>query len=263
MGLFYYINPRLAPEIMVAPNLYPYVIYRSMNWSLLFEKQAEIFYTEFLEGLAGLLVIALYFSKKNRPKPFRYLVIYVITALLQSLVIQYKRSQPVPTPLDLRIAHDSLYAYLIVELTCCLLFIKSYLQSKVVKKLILPAIIFFAVFTMYYWFGKPSFANFYSEVPTVEGFLVIIPAAYFFYELLTGKPDKDLFTEPAFWSISGILVLFTVITPVFLLLNYFIQNKNALFFKLYITNTLAYTLLFITFAIAIISSRKHPSTNKT
>lgn len=227
-----------------------------MNWNLLIQKQAEIFYTEFLEGIAALLVIFLYFSRKNKPKSFRYLVIYATTGLLQSIVIQYKRAQETPSPMDLRIAHDSLYVYLIVELTCCLLFIKSYLQSKRIKQLILPAIGLFWIFTIYYWLFKPSNTNFYSEVPTVEGFLVIIPAAYFFYELLTGRPDKDLFTEPAFWTISGILVLFTVITPVFLLLNYFIQNKNALFYKLYITNNIAYTLLFTTFVIAIASARK-------
>ena len=185
-----------------------------------------------------------------------YLVIIAITGLVQSFVIQYMRAQPVLTPLDTRIAHDSLYVYFILEFACCLLFIMAHLRSRVVKKIILPCVVFFALFTIYFWLGKPSFADFYAEVPTMEGFLIIIPCVYFFYELLTGDPLKDLFTEPSFWAISGMLVLFTVITPVFLLLNYFIKNRNDLYYRLYITNNIAYTLLFVTFAVAIVSERK-------
>ncbi len=229
-----------------------------MNWELLFEKASKAFYTEFLADLVGLLVVILYFSKKNKPKSMVYLVIYTISGVLQSLVVQYKHALAAPTPLDTRIAHDSLYVYLMIELTCCLLFIKSHLRSRQFKRLILPGILFFNLFTIYYWLGKPSFEDFYMVVPTVEGFLIIIACVYFFYELLSGEPYKDLFTEPSFWAISGMLVLFTVITPVFLLLNYFIKNRDAMFYKLYATNNLSYTLLFVTFAVAIVSDKKQP-----
>lgn len=223
------------------------------------EKAAKAFYTEFLADIACLLVIILYFLKKNKPRSMVYLVFYATSSLLQSLIVQYKHGLPHPTDLNVRIAHDSLYVYLIIELACCLLFIKSHLQSKAVKKAILPVILFFTLFTTYYWLGKPSFDDFYAQVPSVEGFLIIIPSAYFFYELLTREPHKDLFTEPSFWAISGMLVLFTIITPVFLLLNYFLHNRNDFFYKLYTTNNLAYTLLFATFAVAIVSDKRQPA----
>lgn len=227
-----------------------------MNWDLLLDKAAKAYYTEFLANLASLLVIIVYFSKKKKAGSMLYLVVLAIAGLLQSIVVQYIRSQPAETALDTRIKHDSLYVYLIIEFACCLLFIRSHLRSKAIKKMALPCIAAFTLFTIYYWLGKPSFTDFYAQVPAVEGFLIIIPCVYFFYELLTGDLHKDLFTEPAFWAISGILVLFTIITPVFLLLNYFIQNRTTMFYRLYITNNMAYALLFITFAVAIASTQK-------
>ena len=116
------------------------------------------------------------------------------------------------------------------------------------KKILLAGIILFIPYTFYYWLSNPKATDFDSNILTTEGFLIILACVYFFYELLTGRPDKNLFTEPAFWSISGMLVLFTVITPVFLLVNYFIHNREALFYRLYIANNVCYSLLFATFA---------------
>jgi len=100
---------------------------------------------------------------------------------------------------------------------------------------------------------------FYLQIPAIEGFLVILACLYFFFELFTLQPNKNLIAESSFWAVSGMLVLFSIVTPVFILVNYLFQNNRPLFHTLYIINDISYSLLFITFIIAILYDKKQNS----
>ena len=227
-----------------------------MNWGHLLERANNVFYTNILADLTGMLVVILYFFHRGKNRCSRYLVWMAGSFLLQSLLVEWVASQPVKNAVRSRIAHDSLYVYLGIELTCSLLFIRCHTRPALAKKVLLWGVILFIPYMLYYWFSDPLDTGFNSNILTAEGFLIILACAWFFIELMTGRPDRNLFTEPAFWSISGMLVLFTVITPVFLLVNYFIHNREALFYRLYIANNVCYSLLFATFALTIARGRK-------
>ena len=226
-----------------------------MDWNHLLQKASGSFYTEFFMEFISLLVIISFFIKKDKSQPLTYLFILSLTSLLQSLIMQYaelKYSALIREYITLY----SLYIYLIIELTCSLLFISAQSRSVVAKKIITISIILFTLYTILYSGIHSSSHNFHIQLPLIEGLLVIISALYFFYELFTLKPDKNLFATPAFWSISGMLFLFTVISPIFLLINYFRTNSRSLYFILYTINNVAYSLLFTTFLIAIILDQK-------
>jgi len=227
-----------------------------MNWGHLLERAENVFYTNILADIAGLLVVVLYLSRRPKNKSTLYLVLMAVAFLLQSLLVEWVASHSEKSALRSRIAHDSLYVYLGVELSCSLLFIRSHTRSIPVKKILLWAILLFIPYMFYFWLSNPLATDFNSNILTTEGFLIILACVYFFFELLTGRPDKNLFTEPAFWSISGMLVLFTVITPVFLLVNFFIHNRESLFYRLYIANNICYSLLFVTFAVTMGPGKK-------
>ena len=228
-----------------------------MNWEHLVERAKQVSYTNLAAGFASLLVVAFYFSYRGKNKSVLFLALMAGAFLVQTVLVEWLASLSVKTVLSKRVAHDSLYVYLLVELTCCLLFIRRHTRSALVKKILVAGVLLFIPYTFYYWLSNPEATDFSSNILTVEGFLIILACVYFFFELLTGQPDKNLFTEPAFWSISGMLVLFTVITPVFLLVNYFIHNRQTLFYRLYIANNLCYCLLFATFALTIIKGKKY------
>jgi hypothetical protein len=228
-----------------------------MNWEYLMERAEKVLYTNIAADIASLLVVVLYFSRRDKKRPVIFLALMAGGFLLQSLVVEWLAGLSEKTVLTRRISHDSLYVYLLVELVCCLLFIRMHTRSPLARNVLLGGIILFIPYTFYYWFSNPKATDFNSNILTAEGFLIILACVYFFYELLTGRPDKNLFTEPAFWSISGMLVLFTVITPVFLLVNYFIHNREVLFYRLYIANNICYSLLFATFAMTMGPGKKY------
>jgi hypothetical protein len=228
-----------------------------MNWEHLIERAVLVSYTNLAAALTSLLVLVFYFSSGPKSRPVGFLALMAGAYLLQTLLVEWLASLSVKTVLSRRVAHDSLYVYLLVELVCCLLFIRWFTRSAVAKKVFIAGILLFIPYTFYYWLSNPQATDFSSNILTVEGFLIILACVYFFFELLTGRPDQNLFTEPAFWSISGMLVLFTVITPVFLLVNYFIHNREALFYRLYMANNLCYSLLFLTFSLTIYKGKKY------
>ncbi|MBS1565399.1 MAG: hypothetical protein JST39_13490 [Bacteroidetes bacterium] len=170
---------------------------------------------------------------------------------IQGVLVECISSRTVKSVLASRIAHDSLYVYLGIELCCCLLYIRAHTRSVMARKVLPGGIALFIPYMIYYWSRNPEATDFNSNIITVEGFMIILACVYFFIELLTRRPDQNLFTEPAFWCISGMLVLFTVITPVFLLVNYFLHNRETLFYRLYVANNLCYTLLFATFGLGM------------
>ena len=154
------------------------------------------------------------------------------------------------------IYHYSLYIYFVVELTCTLLYIRSYLHFTIAKMALIICILLFTLYTILYLCFHPS--DYYVHLSSIEGFMIIIPALYFFYESFTLSPEKSLSVTPAFWSISGMLALFTIITPIFQLINYLNLNAIPLFFTLITINNIAYSLLFTLFGMAIVYDKKLP-----
>jgi len=227
-----------------------------MNWEHLLERAEQVSYTNLAADIAGLLVLAAYFLGRRKAGPALLLALMAGGYLLQSLLVEWLASLSNKTVLSQRVAHDSLYIYLLLELICCLLFIRWHTRSAIAKKILVGSILLFIPYMLYYWMSNPLATDFNSNILTAEGFLIILACVYFFCESLMGKPDQNLFTRPAFWNILGMLVLFTVITPVFLLVNYFIHNREAMYYRLYIANNLCYTVLFVTFAVAIMQDRE-------
>jgi len=105
-----------------------------MNWGHLLERAENVFYTNILADLAGMLVVILYFFHRGKNRCSRYLVWMAGSFLLQSLLVEWVASQQMKNAVRSRIAHDSLYVYLGIELTCSLLFIRCHTPAGHSKK---------------------------------------------------------------------------------------------------------------------------------
>src|SRR5439155_20436052 len=103
------------------------------------------------------------------------------------------------------------------------------IQFRQAKKLILFSAIIFDIYTLSFRLAYSSKTAFVpSHIEMLEGTLIIMYCLYYFYEHFTTEPHKTLVNEPAVWAISGMLILFSTITPLFLFFNYLRNNIRPL-----------------------------------
>jgi len=190
-----------------------------------------------------------------------YLVLIAFASLVQGFLVTYDELYLKHSVLGKNIEQISIYIYLIVEATCSLLFIRSYLRSRQTRRILALVNILFVICVIAYWQTHASIKVYPWFITNSEGFLIIAGALCFFYELFNYKPYLNLIREPSFWAISGMLVVYSAITPLFLVFNYLRKSDPALTSKLYIINHTSYCLLFITFVTAIVLDKNgYPKT---
>src|SRR5882757_9224226 len=165
-----------------------------MNWEHLFWRVGQAFYTEFLGELTAILVVLYYLIRKKKNSSHVYLIIIAIASLLQGLSIEYNDLAPGKSVFGIYVSQGSLYLYLIIEITCCLCFIKNQIESVIIKKIIWAGNIIFVAYTLLYWVYKPFSKHYFLQLPAIEGFLIFISCLYFFYELLNKGPNQKTMT---------------------------------------------------------------------
>jgi len=189
-----------------------------MDWEYLFYRLGQGFYTLFIMQLFCLTTIIIYLIKNGKSNPTRYLAIISIASFVQVLLTELENLIDPHQKSGIYIDQKLMYGYLIIEIICSSLYISKSTQSPKIKKIIPGSAFLFGIYTITFWLPHFTTKILPHHIEIIEGFLIITYCLYFFYELFTTKPDKILLREPAFWAISGMLILFTAITPLSLFL---------------------------------------------
>jgi hypothetical protein len=191
------------------------------------------------------------------------MVALAMASLIQNLISQYDILKWHKSILGKFATTHSIYFYLIVESICCLLFLRASIKSILVKKILLAVSIVFSVYCIIYWFSYYTSWQYLPIIQNIEGFLIIGTCLYYFYELFAQTNEKKPSSDSTFWAASGIMALFSIITPLFLFLPYLKPRYNNLADNLFVINNIAYTLLFLLFTLIIfLNSKKANSTKK-
>ena len=227
-----------------------------MNWEHLFSLEERAFYTSFLMEFCSLLLIGIYFLNPQKSKSTGFLVILAISSLTQVLLVQNNELRYGNAAYNKYLAQRLMYIYLVIEIFCCLLYVRTYTRLFIPKWLMLGSAIVYSIYAIAYWslHFMVKYLPFHIEI--TEGGIIILFCLYFFIELFTQRTDKPLLQEPSFWAISGMLFLFSALTPLFLLFEYLRENYKAFSYRIYAINNVAYSILFITFTITILLNRK-------
>src|SRR5438552_6307986 len=107
-----------------------------MNWEQLLDRLSRTFYTEFVMELCSLSVILAYWSKTKKEKGLLYLFIVSTASFIQILIVHYDVLKS-NNSIFKNTSSLSIFLYILIEFTCCLLFIKTYIKSDRIKKSIL------------------------------------------------------------------------------------------------------------------------------
>jgi len=202
-------------------------------------------------------ILALVAYARKRTENTIYLFLLALTSLIQTLFIQYvDLDLTLDSPVFNRLTNISIYFYLAFEITFCLSFMRTCIRNEPVKGILSLSNIIFVIAIVYYLISYPTSRKIVSNLGIIEGFIIITPGLYYFYELFRHPSYKSILHNSEFWAITGMLFLFSLITPFFLALDHLKRDYPLLEKKLYIINNIAYSIMFTMFAIAILCSRK-------
>jgi hypothetical protein len=141
--------------------------------------------------------------------------------------------------------------FMVIELSICYLLLLQHISSSFFKATMKVFYFLFIIGMTGYLISEGISYQTNDRLFTIENMLILIPCLYYFYELFTQPPNKNLIKEPFFWIASGMLMFFSTTTPIFLTSTYLHKNYPDLEISLYSVVYMAYSILFITFIIAI------------
>jgi hypothetical protein len=146
--------------------------------------------------------------------------------------------------------------FLLLELIFCTLFIKASIANKLFKKAIVIYTGFVLLITPIFFFRNSIDATTSIPLFVIENICLTISCLLYFIDLFRQPPTRRLLREPSFWAISGMLLLYSVGTPLFVLMN--ALDYNFAISTIYIINHILYCILYLTYLKAIQCSQARP-----
>jgi hypothetical protein len=211
---------------------------------------------------ASMLVIVFYLAKGRKNNASRWLAILATASCLQTLFSLFT-ILTLHKPVFGRYTNNYIVCfYLVLEAICSLIFIRVSIVSPTAKKLLFVTAALFVTYCAALWMVYNDTLKFIPNAKIVESIVLVVACLYYFYELFTQVPDKNLSTDPGFWSISGILILSGTDIPLFLFLNSIFPRFKPISDNLYAINYVSYTLLFAMFLISILLYSQNESPGK-
>ena len=108
-----------------------------------------------------------------------------------------------------------LLIYMIFEYSIYTYLLLLFINSELIKKYMKICMIIFLLIVNISWFSQLPFVKMFSIISLTESVFLLIPAFYYFYEILKGPPVLELSQEPSFWIVTGIVFLQICLIPIY------------------------------------------------
>jgi len=187
----------------------------------------------------------------RKVKEFASLLVYGVLSLVQCFIGTYISIYTQHDPKSDTIIQNSINVFMLFEFLIFSQVIISSVRSRSIKRTLGMAVAVFLVTVLYCWLFTAAFNKPPESLSVLESFLVIIGCLLYYFEMFTSPPNIKLLQHPRFWFITGMLLLFAFLLPLFLQGNNDLLNFTDLFNAVYMMNLIGYTILFIFFTIGM------------
>ena len=120
------------------------------------------------------------------------------------------------------------------------------IKLPIVKKIIQINLFGFSAICIIYWLMPNNITKFPYQISTVECFLMVAYCLVYFYELFNNFSQQSLIPKPpSFWIVTGMLVYFVCIIPMFLILGIVPDGISAYYDNLHYINFLSCSIFYI------------------
>lgn len=204
-------------------------------WSFL----SDFYYTNSLIVLFVFLLLILgskyYYSLSN----LRVLFWYCLIAFCQFLIAALYKMK---FDEDYSIINFSINIFVLFEYLIFSYFIFVNIKSIQIKSFIVLASIVFFIYAIKIWLVDNSLYEHPTILSLIESSLIISFSIYYFYEVLIKNVEGDKLFTYSFWVILGILLLFSIMTPILLLIVFYPEMVHS---DVYAINNISYLLFYL------------------
>ena len=109
-----------------------------------------------------------------------------------------------------------LVIYMILEYSMYTYLLLLFINSELIKKYLKISMIIFLLIVNIFWFSQLSFVRTFSMISLTQSVFLLLPAFYYFYEILNAPPVLELSQEPSFWIVTGIVFLQICLIPIYI-----------------------------------------------
>ena len=211
----------------------------------------------FMMGCSLFAGVAGYSNRKKHGRNLSLLYIYSLASFVQMTFIYTIAKRLFPGKTKGLLIYYSDYIFLLIELFIIYHFFLNTLKTKSIKKILLCIQIAYALIIFYVWY---KFFNSFSppfEAYILQAFCILIPALFYFFELIKWPVVSKLTELPSFWASTGITIYFGSTMPLFLLKDFLLNKRGRMVeHDLYLINYIAYSIMFLFIAKAYLCPRK-------
>lgn len=212
---------------------------------------SDFYYTNLFNGVVITLVVTLGIIFYNKLNNLKLLFWYCIISFFQAtiaLILAFLYNEDSYPKINFTINIFVLFEFLIFHL-----FIYFNISNKTAKKIIFIIIISFILTTFIFWFICNSIFQNPTTLSIIESFSIITFSLYYIYEKLAFYHFHEVANRPTFWVITGVFLLFTIMTPLLLLNEFF---PSLLFKEIYTINNISYILFYLILSYSFICKVK-------
>lgn len=167
-------------------------------------------------SLTGIIIAIFRINKIT--KKHLLLPLYFTLVISQIQFSEYSIASKKNTILGIELNKISVGLYIPFELILLSSILYFCVKSKKIKSFIFLANISHAIVTALCWKLIEKTDTYITLISTLESFILVVPAVYYFYEIAKRPPILQLNKEPSFWISTGVLFFVIIITPFTLIL---------------------------------------------
>jgi hypothetical protein len=181
----------------------------------------------------------------------RGLLLYAILSVIQSVYGIYVSVYKTHCAERHAWVNNSINVFMLLEFLIFTFFILTSLFNKYTRLILKIVIALFVASTFRIWISTEAFDEQPAFLTLLESYLIIIGCLLYYLEILYLPLKTSLIKSYNFWAITGMLLLFIFLIPLFLPRRNIYLSSPKLYNTVYPITFIGYIILFIFFSISL------------
>lgn len=211
------------------------------------------YYTDLFLTVTLFLVFAISLGRRKKHPQFKFLPFYFSAFFIFSLFSYVKISFFSDSPFRKNLSVIADYIDAFVTLTEFFAFMYMFnmiiintKKKRLIKWLTVSAlVIFIFIISKHLLFDPTRFYPSLTYLYILESSILVIPCAFYYYELFVFSPRLDLLQDANFWTVTGLTFYLFCTLPLNFVLYHYMKTNYLIYVDIFSIINLFYVLLFV------------------
>lgn len=193
--------------------------------------------------LLGAITGAFAYFRKTIPGFLKVFPVYLLTTFIIEYIGGWRSDEGKTTV--------TLYnVFTTIEFVFYFWMLRYMIRSSFIKKVLLHSLWVYPMLVILNKLFLQKGLQFHTITFSIGGFLIVMGAISYFFELFQSNKPVNLIREPPFWICSGLLFFYACTFPLYALINFFQDPSNIIIKNIAFVFAIVNILLYSSFIIA-------------